>query len=122
MYGLIVIGDDLSSHVAAAVACSYGIKTALLSESGMGDVCFIGDLAFNGDHTPLTGFGENQIGLSLLTALGVSPENVLLNPAYQIILPENRIDFFNNEGRPCQRNDQRIPGTGRGNKILLQCC
>ncbi|MGP8152695.1 MAG: hypothetical protein ACLQBQ_00895 [Smithella sp.] len=95
MYGLIVIGDDLSSHVAAAVASSYGIKTALLAEGGTGDVCFIGDLSFNVDYIPLTGFGENQIGLSLLTELGISLEILLLNPAYQIILPENRIDFFN---------------------------
>ncbi|HUN55549.1 MAG TPA: hypothetical protein VMU29_10380 [Smithella sp.] len=97
MYGLIVIGDDLSSRVAAAVAGSYGIKTALLSESGMGDVCFVGDLAFNAEHTPLTGLGENQIVSSLLAALNISLNNVLLNPAYQIILPEHRIDFFNNK-------------------------
>jgi len=58
MYGLIVIGDDLSSHVAAAVACNNGIKTALIAEHGMGDHCFIGDLAFNIDCTPLSGFGE----------------------------------------------------------------
>ena len=116
MYGLIVIGDDLSSHVAAAVACSYGIKTALLSESGMGDVCFIGDLAFNVDHTPLTGFGEDQIGLSLLTALGISPESVLLNPAYQIILPENRIDFFNNRQDLVKEMTREFPELAAGIK------
>jgi hypothetical protein len=37
MYGLIVIGDDLSSHVAAAVSSRNGINTALLSESGIGE-------------------------------------------------------------------------------------
>ena len=37
MYGLIVIGDDLSSHIAAAVASGNGIKTALLSENGIGE-------------------------------------------------------------------------------------
>jgi len=118
MYGLIVIGDDLSSHVAAAVACGYGIKTALLSESGMQDVCFVGDLAFHGDHTPLTGFGEDQIGLSLLTALGISLENVLLNPAYQIILPENRIDFFNNKEDLVKEMTREFPELAVGIKSL----
>ena len=32
MYDLIVIGDDLSSHVAAAVATGCGLHTALLTE------------------------------------------------------------------------------------------
>jgi len=64
MYGLIVIGDDLSSHVAAAVASSYGINTALLSESGIGEeICLSGDLFFNVDPTPMTGFGANQTGI-----------------------------------------------------------
>jgi phytoene dehydrogenase-like protein len=97
MYGLIVIGDDLSSHVAAAVASSKGIKTALIAENGIGSVCVIGDLVFDTETTPLTGLGENQIFFSLLKELGISPEINLLNPAYQIILPENRIDFFNNK-------------------------
>jgi len=97
MYGLIVIGDDLSSHVAAAVASSQGIKTALIAENGIGSVCVIGDLVFDTDTTPFTGLGENQICFSLLKEMGIDPEINLLNPAYQIILPENRIDFFNNK-------------------------
>jgi phytoene dehydrogenase-like protein len=101
MYGLIVIGDDLSSHVAAAVASRYGINTALLAESGIGEeICFTGDFVFNIDPTPLTGFGENQTCLSLLAQLDIPPiemESCLLNPAYQIILPEHRLDFFNDK-------------------------
>jgi phytoene dehydrogenase-like protein len=97
MYGLIVIGDDLSSHVAAAVASSKGIKTALIAECGIGGVSFCGDLAFDTDPTPLTGFGENQICFSLLQDLDFLGEFNLLNPAYQIILPGNRIDFFNDK-------------------------
>ena len=101
MYGLIVIGDDLSSHVAAAIASRYGINTALLAESGIGEeICFAGDFVFNIDPTPLTGFGENQTCLFLLTQLDIPPiemESLLLNPAYQIILPEHRLDFFNDK-------------------------
>jgi len=97
MYGLIVIGDDLSSHVAAAVSSGNGMKTVLLSENGIGSACFVGDLTFNTDTAPLTGFGENQVCSSLLTKLGISLEANLSNPGYQIILPENRIHFFNNK-------------------------
>jgi phytoene dehydrogenase-like protein len=98
MYGLIVIGDDLSSHVAAAIASRDGINTALLSESEIGEeVSLDGDSVFNIDPTPMTGFGANQTGISLLEKLDISIESNLLNPAYQIILPEHRIDFFNDK-------------------------
>jgi phytoene dehydrogenase-like protein len=98
MYDLIVIGDDISSHVAAAVASRNGINTALLSESGIGEeICLSGDLVFNVDPTPMTGFGANQTGISLLEKLDISIESNLLNPAYQVILPEHRIDFFNDK-------------------------
>ena len=97
IYDLIVIGDDLSSHVAAAAASSKGIKTALLCEIGMGDSCLIGDIDFNIDPTPMTGFGSNQIGLALLEELDIASELFLEDPAYQIILPEHRIDFFSDK-------------------------
>lgn len=98
MHDLIVIGDDLSSHVAASVAAGCGLKTVLLAEHGTGGICLLGDYAFNVDPTPLTGFGVNQTCLTLLSDLDITPnesEALLLNPAYQIILPEHRIDFFN---------------------------
>lgn len=97
MYDLIVIGDDLSSHIAAAVASSKGIKTALISENGLVGSCVIGDLTFNTDATPFAGLGENQILFSLLKDLDISPELNLLNPSFQIILPEKRLDFFNDK-------------------------
>jgi phytoene dehydrogenase-like protein len=60
----------------------------------MGDSCLIGDIDFNIDPTPMTGFGSNQIGLSLLEKLDIASELLGGDPAYQIILPEHRIDFF----------------------------
>ncbi len=97
MYDLIVIGDDLSSHIAAAVASSKGIKTALISENGFAGSCVIGDLVFNIDSTPIVGLGENQIFFSLLKDLDISPEIHLLNPSFQVILPEKGLDFFNDK-------------------------
>ena len=98
MYDLIVIGDDISSHVAAAVSSSNGINTALLSESDIGEeISLNGDSVFNIDPTPMTGFGADQTGISLLEKLDISIERNLLNPAYQVILPEHRLDFFNDK-------------------------
>src|SRR5664280_1321398 len=88
MYDLIVIGDDLSSHVAAAVAARYGLSTALIAESGLGDTFIISDFVFNVDPTPINGLGTNQTLLSLLAELDIPPierDGLLLNPAYQII-------------------------------------
>src|SRR5664280_2066305 len=101
MYDLIVIGDDLSSHVAAAVSSRNGINTALLSESKIGEeVSLNGDSVFDVDPTPVTGLGTGQPLLSLLAELDIptgESESLLLNPAYQIILPEHRLDFFNDK-------------------------
>ncbi len=97
MYDLIVIGDDLSSHVAAAVAAQYGLSTALIAESGLGDTFIIGDFVFNIDSTPINGLGVNQTLLSLFAELDIPPierEGLLLNPAYQVIMPQHRIEFF----------------------------
>ena len=100
MYDLIVIGDDLSSHVAAATSARYGLSTALIAESGLGDTFIIDDFVFNLDPTPITGIGSNQTLLSLLAELDIEPierNGLLLNPAYQVILPKHRIDFFNDQ-------------------------
>ena len=101
MYDLIVIGDDLSSHVAAAIASRHGINTAMLAESDIGEEVRLGDdFIFNIDPTPVTGLGTNQTLLSLLDDLDITPgeeESLLLNPAYQVILPKHRLDFFNDK-------------------------
>lgn len=99
MYDLIVIGDDLSSHISAAYAAHLGLHTLLIAESGLGGLQLMGDFVFNIDPTPITGLGPEQPGLSLLTELGIAvPEldfAASINPAFQVILPEHRIDFCN---------------------------
>ena len=100
MYDLIVIGDDLSSHVSAAYASHNGLSTLLIAESGLGGLQLIGDFVFNIDHTPLSGLGQNQLGLSVLAELGIAlPETHAnsINPAFQVILPDHRIDFYNEQ-------------------------
>ncbi|PKN70659.1 MAG: hypothetical protein CVU54_04680 [Deltaproteobacteria bacterium HGW-Deltaproteobacteria-12] len=98
MHDLAVIGDDLSSHVAAAVGAVYGLDTVLVAPHGTGGFFLVDDFAFNIDPTPLSGFGANQVLLSLMAELDIPEierEGKILNPAYQIILPRHRIDFFN---------------------------
>ena len=116
MYGLIVLGDDLSSHVAAASASSKGIKTALIAENGIAGSCIVGDLAFNTDITPFAGLGESQAFSSFLKELGILPKTSLLNPAYQIILPENRLDFFNDKEELVKEFSREFPDLATGIK------
>lgn len=97
MHDVIVIGDDLSSHVAAAACANCGLNTALIAECGLGGLFLVDDYAFNIDPLPLSGFGYNQKCFLIFEELGIQDiqkEALLLNPAYQIILPEHRIDFF----------------------------
>lgn len=97
MYDVIVIGDDLSSHVAAATACRHGLKTLLIAETGTGGLKVLDDFVFNIDPVPATGLGADQPAGKILTELGIPlPEGCSepLNPAYQIILPNHRLDFF----------------------------
>jgi phytoene dehydrogenase-like protein len=101
MYDLIIIGDDLSSHVSAAYASQNGLHTLLIAEGGLGGLQLIGDFVFNIDPTPITGLGPDQLGLSVLTELGIAPpeaQAASINPAFQVILPDHRIDFYNDPG------------------------
>ncbi len=97
MYDLIVIGDDLSSYIAAAVAAHYGLNTVHIAKNDCRVKYSIGSYSLNIDPTPLTGFGVNQTGFSILAELNIPLAEQgasLLNPAYQIVMPEHRIDFF----------------------------
>ena len=98
MYDAIVIGNDLSSFVAAAVMSHHGKKTALLSETDAKHVYSDFGYTFNIDPLPLTGFGPAQICSRLLEDLGIPVAEYsglqLLNPGLQIILSDHRVDCF----------------------------
>lgn len=98
MYDTIVIGNDLSSLVAAAVISHHGKRTALLSESDVKHDYSDFGYTFNIDPLPLTGFGPAQICSGLLEHLGVPTAAYsglqLLNPGLQIILSDHRLDCF----------------------------
>lgn len=113
-----VIGDDLSSHVAAAYAAHWGVKTALIAENGNGAVCYVGDLAFETDTAPFCGLGENQSMFSLFKNMRISTEFSIFDSGYQIILPEQRIDFFNDKQRLVDDLSREFPELADGIKSL----
>ncbi len=98
MYDAIVIGNDLSSLIAAITAVRKGFKTALLSERDIADTYIEVGYTFNLDPFPLSGFGNAQICERLFAKLDIpstlSSSIRLLDPGLQIILPEHRIELF----------------------------
>jgi len=98
MYDTIVIGNDLSSLIAAAVISRHGKKTALVSESDAKQVYSNFGYTFNIAPLPLTGFGPGQVCSRFFENLGISVATCsgmqLLNPGLQIILPDHRVDCF----------------------------
>jgi phytoene dehydrogenase-like protein len=99
MYDTVIIGNDLSSLVAAAIVSHHGRKTVLLSEGDARHVYSDYGYTFNIDPMPLTGFGPGETCSRLLANLGIPVTECsglqLLNPGLQIILSDHRIDCFN---------------------------
>ncbi len=96
MHDLMVIGDDLSSYIAAAVAVKFGLNTVHLTEHNLKEIS-INDIFFNADPSPITGFGDSQSAISLFNELGINIDRgdlCHLNPCYQVILPDHRVDFY----------------------------
>ncbi len=103
MYDAIIIGRDLSSLVAALAASRRGLKTVLVYEGSQEAGYREEGYTFPIDPTPLTGFGQDQIILGLLTDLhplpDEAPQLLLRDPAVQVILPSHRVDLFHDRGR-----------------------
>jgi phytoene dehydrogenase-like protein len=117
MYDVIVIGSDLSSLIAALLSARYGRKTLLLSESGLGDSLTLSDYTFNIDPLPWSGFGNGQMFTKLLSELNIplpDPAKISpLNPAFQVILPEQRVDFFIDRDALIQDISREYPAEGK---------
>jgi len=99
MYDTIVIGNDLSSLIAALLSSRYGKETVLLFEGDVPDSYSESGYTFNIDPFPWSGFGPKQIFLQLFAELDISLVDkssiFQLNPALQVILPKHRIDLYN---------------------------
>lgn len=114
MYDTIVIGSDLSSLIAATMISHHGRKTVLLSEDDNQYIYTESGYTFHIDPLPLTGFGPEQTCSRLFSSLGTQFEEIpdprLLNPCFQIILPDHRIDFFNDKEKLLEEMEREFAG------------
>jgi phytoene dehydrogenase-like protein len=117
MYDVIVIGSDLSSLIAALLSARYGRKTLLLDECGLGECLTVSDYTFNIDPLPWSGFGNGQMFTKLLSELNIplpDPAKISpLNPAFQVILPEHRIDCYIDREALIQDISREYPEEGK---------
>jgi phytoene dehydrogenase-like protein len=115
MYDTIVIGNDFSSVVAAVTSVRYGHKTILLSDTPpplcQNESCY----SFNVHPLPLTGLGPGDMLSDLLSGIGISFDNDdnlhLLSPALQVILPNHRIDLFDDIPKFMEEIRREFPQT-----------
>ncbi len=98
MYDVVVIGDDLSSLIAATLISRRGGKVVLLQEGDSQYAYSESGYCFHIDPLPLTGFAPGETCHRLFSELDINlAEHTgpgLLNPGLQIILPEHRIDSY----------------------------
>lgn len=98
MHDLIVIGDDISSYIAASVAVKYGLDTVHIAQHKLEEMSIDG-IYFNADPSVVTELGKGQSANALLKELKIDAEDTLypLIDHYQVVLPDHRIDFFSNK-------------------------
>lgn len=98
MYETIVVGQDISSLIAAIVSLREGRKTILVRDGDTAFAIRIGDYTFNTDPFPWFGFGDDQLLGRLLRDLNCPPSLLSmiapLNPALQIVHPRHRLELF----------------------------
>ena len=98
MYDTIVIGQDISSLLAAILSARHGLKTVLVRDGEPLECLRLGKYTFNIDPFPWFGFGETQALGRFLRELNISPSVLSgvapLDPALQIVHPRHRLDLF----------------------------
>ncbi|MCL2669988.1 MAG: hypothetical protein FWE89_04820, partial [Syntrophaceae bacterium] len=103
MYDLIIIGQDISTAVAALAAARRGLKTILIREEASQTCLREGGYAFPADTSPITGLGLGQPLEELFAewdlSLAEAPGLVQMDPAFQVILPDHRVDLFRDRER-----------------------
>jgi phytoene dehydrogenase-like protein len=116
MYDSIVIGNDISSLIAAITSAHHGKKTVLLSKGNIPDIYKESGYTFNVDPMPPSGFGPDQISSRFLAEYGILPANdtniQVLNPALQMILDDHRIDLFRDSNDFIGELEREFPDDG----------
>jgi phytoene dehydrogenase-like protein len=113
MYDTIIIGRDLSSLIAALAASRHGLKTLLITEGNQDAEHRDAGYAFPIDPTPLSGFGGEQTVHRLIGELHLSltdaPKMLLMDPAFQVILPGHRVDLFHKQNQMINEMIREFP-------------
>jgi phytoene dehydrogenase-like protein len=98
MYDTIIIGNDVSSLVAALTTVRRGRKTAWIREGTIPDVYAESGYIFNIDPFPWSGFGHEQRFRQFLAAMDIplADRTTLypLHPSLQIVFQKHRLDLF----------------------------
>lgn len=89
--------------VSAIAASKRELKTVLIIEGSQETEHRDAGYAFPIDPAPLSGFGHEQTVLRLFRELRISldesPRMILMDPAFQVILPSHRVDLFHDHKR-----------------------
>lgn len=96
MYEIIVIGNDLSSLMAALRSSQSGKKTILLNDIDIPDYYTASGYTFDTDPLPWTGFESEGIFSKILSDLELSADTIPMTPLFQMIFPDHRYDILKN--------------------------
>ncbi|HPX11601.1 MAG TPA: hypothetical protein PLO86_03170 [Syntrophales bacterium] len=108
----IVVGNDMSSLVSAALLCASGKKTLLLSEGPLSGELERNGYVFNLDPFPWPGLAPGGLGETLLRQRGVSLPEIpreAERTLHQFILPEQRLDLFGDLRKTCFEFAREFP-------------
>ncbi|MCD6487513.1 MAG: NAD(P)/FAD-dependent oxidoreductase [Syntrophobacterales bacterium] len=112
MYDTIVLGNDPASLIAAVVLASHGKKALLLTMDNVQDSFSESGYTFDIDPFPWTGMNRGEVFRQLLSHLGITPEDHVLDPALQIIFQNHRIDLSGNTELDLKEIEREFPNEG----------
>jgi phytoene dehydrogenase-like protein len=113
LYDAIVIGNDLSSLIAAEVTSSHGLKTLLLKEGKQPDFYSQSGYTFNIDPSPWSSIGPGYFAINQYLEKDFFQLNQgflrPLNPGLQVILPDHRVDIYRERERLVREFEREFP-------------
>ena len=114
MYDVIVIGQDVSTLMAAIRSAQLGKKVVLLSENAPPDRVALADYSFDLDPFPWPAIDglENIPDYSYLRLFGPPEENRddRFHSGLQVVHPEHRIDFLTGKFSHLKELSREFPG------------
>jgi phytoene dehydrogenase-like protein len=113
MYDTIIVGRDMSSLISALVSVRRGRKTALVIEGDSEMTYREAGYAFHFDQRPLSMPADRRI-YSRLFGDNFPVDDLFpdepMDPAFQVILPDHRVDIFADRDRLIKELVREFPG------------